>query len=232
MQQKLDTQYIRSVANKNGYSIGLFSFLILISVGILYFNFADSAKLPLLFLMGVAIVGFIIAICKIQEPDVSFMINQQGILYHHKRGFLLIEWQNIQRMGIPQITHGFEQKELAYIGINLKNAEVMLPSISLRLISHLLIEQRAIFHQYLRQSCYANDCCPTELSLNTEPYYAESGFVYKGLRGMFAHRMKYLKEMSGYDIFLPENALDRSSEEFIKLLKSHHQESRLVNDNE
>lgn len=222
MSSKIETQYIRSITKRKGYSLGVFSGLALIAFAILYSVFAEIAQLPLIFLMSACIVGLVIAVCKVQEPDYSFMLNNQGLLYHHKRGFLLIEWENIQGFGIPTIHKGLDIQELSFIGVKLKQPESILPAISLRLISHLLIEQRATFHQYVRQNDINLTQSASELSLNTEPFKAQSGYVYKGLRGMFAHRMKYFRRYSGYDILIPATAFDRPLEEFIGLLRKHH----------
>ncbi len=223
MSSGLGTQYIRSMTKRNGYSLACLSILSFIACAILYAEFSDYAQLPLIFLMSACIVGFIIAVCKIQEPDYSFMLNGQGLLYHHKKGFLLIEWDNVQRIGIPTINQGFETHELAFIGVKLKDPEKILPAVSLRLISHLLIEQRATFHQYLKSNLHDLNQSPSELSLNTDPYKAKNGYIYKGLRGMFAHRMKYLRLYSGFDILIPDTAIDRPVNEFIHLLKAHQQ---------
>ena len=228
MSSGLSTQYIRSITKSHSYSLAVYSLIAFCICLFLYSEFAEYAQLPLIFLMSASIVGFVVAVCKLQEPDFSFMLNQQGLLYHHKKGFLLIEWSNIQRFGVPTINRGFQPEELAFIGIKLKDPEMILPAISLRLISHLLIEQRATFHQYLRLYSPDLNQSASELSLNTEPYKDKNGYVYRGLRGMFAHRMNYFRQYSGYDILIPETALDRPAGEFIKLLRTHQTQANLV----
>ncbi|WP_440904296.1 DUF2982 domain-containing protein [Catenovulum sp. SX2] len=217
---QLDTIYIKSSAKQHGYSLAFYSAIAFVISLILYLQFSEIAKLPLLFLMMCTVVSFVIALFKLQEPDLSFMLNNQGVLYHHKRGFMLVEWGNIRRIGIPSVQHGLDNKELSYIGLNLKDPEKLLGAVSLRLISHLLMEQRAILHKYLMNDC-PTGTCPSDITLNTEPYKSASGHVYKGLRGMFAHRMEWLKKLSGYDLLIPETAFDRSSTEFAKLLKEY-----------
>lgn len=216
----LDTIYIKSSAKQYGYTLAFYSAIAFVVSIVLYSQFSDVAKLPLLFLIMCASISFVIALFKLQEPDLSFMLNNQGILYHHKQGFMLVEWGNIRRIGIPTVQHGIESKELAYIGINLKDPEKILGAVSLRLISHLLMEQRALLHKYLMVDC-PTGVCLSEITLNTEPYKSADGQVYKGLRGMFAHRMAWLKKLSGYDLLLPETAFDRTSIEFAKLLKDY-----------
>ncbi|EWH12128.1 hypothetical protein DS2_00355 [Catenovulum agarivorans DS-2] len=221
---EFDTVYIKSSAKQHGYSLALYSGIGFVLSLLLFIQFSHLAELPLLFLMMCSVVAFVVALFKLQEPDLSFMLNNQGILYHHKRGFMLVEWSNIRRIGIPTVQHGLEQKELAYIGVNLIDSEKILSAVSLRLISHLLMEQRAILHKYLLVDC-PTGTCPSEITLNTDPYKSSSGQVYKGLRGMFAHRMDWLKKLSGYDLLIPETAFDRSSDEFAKLLRQYKSEA-------
>ncbi|MCU4676894.1 DUF2982 domain-containing protein [Catenovulum sp. 2E275] len=226
MSNQVKTQYISSVVKHNGRSLALVSLFSLFILIILFSELAHIAelKLPLIFLISASIVGVVIAVFKILEPDYSFMLSQEGLVYHHKKGFLLIEWENIQRYGIPTLHQGMQTHELAFIGIKLKDPEKILPSISLRLISHLLIEQRATFHQYLRNQAKDLNQSASELSLNTDPYKDKSGYVYKGLRGMFAHRMNYLRQFSGFDILIPSTALDRDAADFLVLLKQFQNE--------
>ncbi|WP_143872135.1 DUF2982 domain-containing protein [Catenovulum sediminis] len=225
--QNLDTQYIRSVAKQNGYSISVYSAILMVVLAILYFEAPENLQLPLMFLMGCSVVGVVMGVFKIQEPDVSFMLNNQGILYHHKRGFLLIEWENVQRIDIPKVHQGLESVDLAFVGIKLVDPEKILGAISLRLISHLLIEQRAILHRYLKEDCPTGTCI-SEITLNTDAYKSDSGIIYTGLRGMFAHRMAWLRKLSGYDLLIPESAFDRPAEEFAQLLKHFKQEAETV----
>lgn len=217
---QLDTFYIKSSAKQHGYSLAFYSSIAFVITLFLYVQLSDVAQLPLLFLMLCSVVAFVVALFKLQEPDLSFMLNNQGILYHHKRGFMLVEWSNIRRIGIPTVQHGSDNKQLAYLGLNLVDSEKVLSAVSLRLISHLLMEQRAILHKYLLNDC-PTGTCPSDITLNTEPYKSKSGFVYKGLRGMFAHRMDWLKKLSGYELLIPETAFDRSSAEFAKLLMEY-----------
>lgn len=216
--------YIKSDSKKHGYSLSLYGALALAGLIILYIEMQQSAHLPLMFLMACALLALMLGIFKIQEPEVSFLLNHKGVFYQHKRGFLLIEWSNIQRVGVPKITQGLEMTELAYVGIRLKDNESLLSQVSLRLMSHVLLEQRAVLHRYLRDGCSTCESL-TEVSLNTDPYITKNGQNVKGLRGMFGHRMSVLKMYSGYDIFLPESSLDRPAHEFVKLLMHMQSES-------
>ncbi|WP_017445005.1 DUF2982 domain-containing protein [Gayadomonas joobiniege] len=210
--------YIRSDTQKHGYTLSLAGGLALVTAIILYMELAQQARLPLIFLMACAFIMLILGVFKLQEPEYSFMLNNDGLYYQHLRGFLYIDWQNVQRIGIPTIRQGFDHTELSYIGFRLVDKEVLLTKISLRLISHLMLEQRAILHKYLRDEC--PDCeSLSEISLNTAPYTTQQGKQIKGLRAMFAHRMDALCKVSGYHFLLPDSGLDRPADEFVKLLK-------------
>lgn len=50
--------------------------------------------------------------------------------------------------------------------------------------------------------------------------YAE-GKQYTGLQAMLANRMQYQRDFFGYDIFISEQDLDRSAEEFVGLARRY-----------
>jgi len=209
---------IRPIAKRNGLTFTIIAGLFIFSSIIALLTISSDTNNPFLFPLFAAslIVGvglLIIGIAKINDVDYRFSLTNEGIHYFTSRGGFTILWQDIQRIDIPKINNGMELTELPYIGIRLNQREHLINSASLPTLSHMLLEQRALIMLTDPQSTlYGN----ADNMLYPDVKVTHR---YQGLQAMFINRMQYLHNTLGYDIYFPNDDLDRSPADFVALLR-------------
>lgn len=185
--------------------------------------------LPGVLLASLSLVALLVAYFKFREPLHSFILSRQSICYQHKHGHWQLDWQNIQRIAVPRITRGVGQDELAMVGIKLKSYQPLLASISPRLITNILMEQRPLLLYGLgadHQQCATGNCYGDDL-LENDRFKDSDGHVYTGIQGMLANRMQKLRERLGFDLYIAGSELDRSEHAFVQLIKQCQQQVML-----
>jgi hypothetical protein len=175
----------------------------------------DSLRLVLVLLSLVSLLTMMLGIFKHFEPHHSFVLSPSALQHFHRHGNWQVQWENIQIIDQPRVTQGIESKELAYIGIKLRNIDAISQTISIRLANRLLHEQRDL--HILR--CQLASVSLFEGLLNDNPYKTGDGKKVTGPVAAWLHRTKQLREAFGYDLYIPLNACDRTPDEFIGLLK-------------
>ncbi|WP_017219672.1 DUF2982 domain-containing protein [Moritella dasanensis] len=207
---------IRPIAKRNGMTFTIVAAVLIFSSIIALLSIANNNSLYFPLFAGSLVVGFIlllVGIVKINDVDYRFSLTNEGIHYFTSRGGFTILWQDIQRIDIPRINDGLALKDLPYIGIRLNQRENLINSASLPTLSHMLLEQRAlIMLTDPNSTLYGN--ADNMLYPNIKVTHK-----YKGLQAMFINRMHYLHDTLGYDIYFPEDDLDRPAAEFVTLLR-------------
>ncbi|UAA38567.1 DUF2982 domain-containing protein [Paraneptunicella aestuarii] len=174
-------------------------------------------------LMGIFIIcGGLVAILigwfKLREPDHSLHLSRQEMRYHHRHGQWYLHWDNIQRFDVPSVYVDLQHHPLAVVGIRVKSYEPVLETMSPRLMNNIMTEQRSLLLQAIKEQMKTQNDYNDHL-LEDDRYTSESGKLYTGLQAMFANRMTKLRETLGYDLFINVAELDRSTEEFVQLLR-------------
>jgi hypothetical protein len=217
---------IRAVAKRNVLSS------ILLGVSGLFLSFVVIAWLPeYLYLFGIfltsaSLVALLIAWFKFREPLHSVEISPDYICYINRHGRWKLSWDNIQRVDVPRVHKGLEHNDLGMIGIKIKDYAPLLSSISPRLMSNILMEQRPLL-LHNPDDKNASGTSYSEALLERDHYKGNDGVVLKGLQAMMANRMVKLREQLGYDLFIAGAELDRSEQEFVQLLRQCH--SHVIN---
>lgn len=213
--------FIRANGKRNSLTsliIGLFTLLIAI---LMFKVLPESFKLLAIFTTSAAIIALLLGYLKIREPEHSLAISKENIDYQHRSGTWKLAWDNVQRIDVPKITLGADQKELSLVGIKLKDYGPILDNISPRLMTHLLMEQRPLLLHSDKTDCASGTCYGDDL-IEDDYFKDANGKVYKGVKGMFAHRMHKLRDRLGYDLYINSAELDRPVDEFADLLRSCH----------
>ena len=211
-----DVIFIRATAKRNGLTSLIAGCVgILLSIG-LFALLPDALFLLGIFALTTSIVAILIGWFKLREPPHSFEITKQAICYYNRRGQWQLEWDNIQRIDVPRSTRGIELKDMELVGIKIREYGPLLKSISPRLITNLLTEQRALILQ--SDKCVSGTCY-SEAMFEDDKYKLEDGTELRGIPAMMANRMKRLRELFGYDLFISTTELDRDKEEFVQLLR-------------
>jgi hypothetical protein len=188
---------------------------------------------PGILLASLSIVTLLVAFFKYREPLHSFILSRQTIHYQHKNGHWQLDWNNIQRIAVPRITQGVEQNELTMVGIKLKSYQPLLSSISPRLITNMLMEQRPLLLYGLgveyQQQCSTGNCYADDL-LESDRFKDADGLIYTGMQAMLANRMQKLRQRLGFDLYIAGSELDRSEHAFVQLLQQCQQHVMLTSD--
>ena len=216
-EEQLPDINISATAKRNGLTITVFSALTAL-IGLALVLSQQQVWGPLLLMA--AIVGLSLGIAKLQHPPVSIRLTPEGLCYYQIRGVWHIRWQDLQRIDIPTTGELVQSRELPFVGISLRHQAPLLSEISLRLCIGILTEQRALLHQALRAHC-PQGRCPSDLLFEKNRFTDPSGRHYQGIRAMFGHRMKVMRELLGYELYIPTSALDRPPEDFIALIRKY-----------
>jgi hypothetical protein len=177
----------------------------------------QAYKIQLILLICASLIIAFIGVLKYLEPETSFFITPEMIVYCHLNGKWKLPWQDIIRFGqVKGLVRG-EHTELPYLGIKLNKLDHIAKTISPRLANKLIHEQ-----QELLVLAIVNKELSTEVDLiNFEPYKLNE-VIYKGPIAAWLHRSEQLATVYGYHLYLPESSLDRDLNHFLNLLKKCH----------
>ena len=184
--------------------------------------FPEMLRLMGIFVLSAGIAALLLGWFKLREPDYSLVITRTDIRYQHRFGHWVLDWDNVARVDVPKVYHHMAHQPLAMVGIRIVDYDAFLATISPRLMNNILTEQRALLLQGLKQQLQDGTKTISEYSdyiLEDTEYTAASGTQYTGLQAMFAHRMQRMRESMGYDLYIGAAELDRSAEEFARLLR-------------
>lgn len=210
---------ISSLAKRNVIVSVLFGLVALCLASIAFLVLPKSLYLVGMFFSSVSLVALLIAWVKYREPKFSFLISRTSIIYKHRHGQWQLDWQNIQRVDVPIVSHGLEHRSLDMVAIKIKDYSVFLTKISPRLMTNLLIEQRSLlFHEMPASKDCDTGSCPSNDMLEHDYFKDDNGIEYTGIQAMFANRMTKLRARLGFDIFVDGSTLDRPEQQFVDLL--------------
>ncbi|WP_299490216.1 DUF2982 domain-containing protein [uncultured Shewanella sp.] len=209
---------IHPLSKRNGITLTLVGCIALI-IGISLFLISkDNFAIGLVF-FSVGMIVAILGAAKQLEPHTTVSLSQQGLCYFHRRGEVRLDWRNIQRIDIPNVHHNGEWIALPYVGLKVKSINPILDTISPRLATGLLTEQRPLL---MTASAQDEDIATLETYLGAEFTPLEvNNERYKGVLAMFGHRSLMLNKYLGYHLFIPFDSLDREGEAFVRLLKEY-----------
>jgi hypothetical protein len=213
-----DVIEIRADAKRNGFTTFLFGLAGLVLSLSLAALLPTQFQIGAIFLISASIVAMVIGWFKIREPNYSIQLSKQSIYYQHRHGSWALDWDNVHRVGIPKVHNGLEHKPLAMVGIRLKNYAPLLHSISPRLATNLLMEQRPLLLQN-KDDC-ASGTCYSQSLIESDNFKDKEGKNYKGIVAMLANRMTTLRSQLGYDLFISSGELDRTTEDFVALMNN------------
>ncbi len=227
-----DSIFIRSSAATNGMTTLLIGALVAcIGACLIIFLPTLFFLVGILFLSG-SIIALVMGFYKLREPQHSIEITREAINYNHRKGKWSIHWNNIQRIDVPRIHKGLHHIDLEMVGIRLKQPEHVLDTISPRLITHILMEQRPLVAHLAMSNCESGKCYGDDIIEDTK-FKCSNGELITGVSAMFANRMAKLQQGLGYDIYISVNELDRDALAFVNLLRECHESViQAIRDNE
>lgn len=208
---------IRAMSKSNGITSVIIG-MVGIAVSALWFwLLPDWLFLAGIFLTSAALVTLLVGYFKLREPDYSLEMTTEHIIYRHRLGSWMIHWDNLQRADCPRVRQGFEHIELETVGFKIKDYTDFLTTISPRLATHLLMEQRPLLFHDNQENCSSGSCYE-ESMFDESQYVLTDGRVLTGIKAMLANRMAELRKRLGYDVFIASSEIDRSADEFAALI--------------
>lgn len=150
---------------------------------------------------------------------VGFTLTATHFQQHFYHGGWVVQWNNIQHIGICSYQQEGWHQPLPWIGLHLKNYSPFLEAICPRIAREMLLSQRALL--YLGAKQQSQTILFEDIVLDSTPYQDEEGHIYTGLMAMLANRMRYQREYYGFDVYIAEADLDRSASEFVGLTRRY-----------
>ena len=218
--EHIDIIQIRANSKRNGLTITLIGLVALLVSILIMAVIPEAYRLAGIFLLSASFVTILIGWFKMREPEHSIALSREEIVYRHRHGQWQLSWQNLQRVDTPTVDKGLEKLELQLVGFRMKDYRPLLDSISPRLASNLLIEQRPL---WLQSTCPTGTCY-SENMFEDDRYRCEDGTEYSGIKAMLANRMCRLREILGYDLFINASELDRDMQSFVSLVRECQQQ--------
>ncbi|WP_337878916.1 DUF2982 domain-containing protein [Rheinheimera sp.] len=163
-------------------------------------------------LLLVCLIALVLAYARLTEPWLVLEATEQGLTFFHRKGNWVLPWQECGLVTVPELNG----QELAYVGIRLKQQSPFLSRLSPRLAVALLMEQRNLLLSAVGQNCPTGQC-PSAFFMETNPCLVE-GKVYKGVIGMFGQRMQTLRQLIGFELYIPLNALSENPQIFCRTI--------------
>lgn len=214
--------YVRATSKSNGITacvLGVFGLVL----SALWLSFMPEwLFLAGIFLTSASIVSLLIGWFKLREPQYSIEISPEEIRYHHRLGNWFLQWDNIQRVDCPRVQQGLDHVELEAVGIKIKDYADFLRTISPRLATHLLMEQRPLLMHSKQESCSTGGCY-NQTMFDDKHFSTSDGQTFTGVKAMLANRMQTLRASLGYDIYISAVDIDREPTDFVALLRQCQQ---------
>lgn len=219
-----DVIYISPNSKRNQVTLMALGGLLVFAVIAFIPNYWAVGHLVLSFLLSVGLILLFIGILKYLEPPTSYELTRNKLKYQHKYGGFEINWGDIQRLAQVKEQTFWQEDKLPFIGVNLKDRDHFLATLSPRLASRLIHEQRPLTSYAVRHQLIKFE----QGIINFEPYKYGNKLI-KGPIAAFCYHAEALREAFGYDIFLPITSFDRDLDEFMTLLEScikHQQDNQ------
>lgn len=194
-------------------------FSILTFVLLSYFN----AQLSTISLLIITLsLGSILLLIKmfLNPSTLSFTLTFMHCQFHSHYGGWTTTWHNIVQIdNVTLASHGWHSP-LPWIGIQLKNYDDFIRNICPRVASRILLEQRILLVMELKQNEHPTHQLE-DILFDDSPFITQDGERFIGLKAMLANRMRYNRELLGFDFFIADDVLDRPLNDFIGLLRRY-----------
>ncbi|MFD2179662.1 DUF2982 domain-containing protein [Veronia pacifica] len=173
----------------------------------------------IVFMIVLSLSGYIVYL--LNQPTLTFSFSEMHLQHHTPKGGWLLRWSDIREVGIPALAAGGWNHTLPWMGIRINDYDAFLDSISFRLASEIIMEQRGLLLSAYRHRDEKDMSAIEDMIFDDKPYHTLSGKEYKGLVAMLANRMAYNRSLLGYDVFVSEDVMDRPLQDFVGLTRRY-----------
>lgn len=211
----VETIKIRPTSNNHGLFLiltGSLFFLITLIVSQWYWHQFRLVFIALFMIFSVVIFT---GILKKHQPEFSIKLTKNKFMFIHQYGSWEMPWEEIAYISPVSSVSGVQRDDLPYVGVRLKNVQVLENKIEHRLANKLIHEQRPLLIWAL-----SHELISLEQSLiNFDTYSGLNGTI-KGPQAAFLHQTNELKQAFGFHLFIHKSALDRELSEFCQLVNT------------
>ncbi len=158
---------------------------------------------------------FVTGALKKLQPRYSMIISKDALQYIQLSGCWRLPWGDIAHISVVKTTQGVEQVTLPYIGIKLKDTEHLVNVMSARLANKLLHEQKFLLIWAVNHHMITYE----QSLINFTPYKLTDKKEVTGPLAAFLHQTKILEQIFGFQLYIPNTALDREITLFVQLLR-------------
>lgn len=158
-----------------------------------------------------------IGLLKYYEPIYSLSLTQNKLTYFHRYGHWSINWLDISLVTQPSFSYGLERRYIPYLGIKLRDLTGVVQTVSPRLASRQIHEQRDILALACQQDLISID----EATLNLSAYQLANNDEVSGPRAAWLHQMKALHRAYGCDLYIPITSFGQLPEHMVSLFKQY-----------
>ncbi|MGR5061527.1 DUF2982 domain-containing protein [Photobacterium sp. DNB22_13_2] len=220
MRYSLKTRYITTGITPyqaNLFIAGIAGFVVATLIGLVFP--AVAPPVVAILLIG-ACITMLIGYKYSQGPELSFTLTFMHLQFHSHCGGWLARWKNIDTISQASIAKDGWHQPIPWVGVKLKDYEEFIKAICPRVATKLLIDQRILLimaHKGIDNPHFEIE----DIMFDDNHYITQSGNVLKGLQAMLANRMRYNRELIGYDFFISEDFLDRPAADFAGLARRY-----------
>ena len=209
--------FIQSAARRNKL------FLVLLGLCFFAISFSVASWWPsyqlhvvLGYLVGILLI--LIGLLKYFEPVDSLCLTDQQLTYLHRYGQWSIDWSDIVLVMQPSFHYGLERRDIPYLGIKLRDISGVIDSVSPRLASRQIHEQRDI----LVLACQQKLITVEQATLNFAKFKYDDRII-DGPKAAWLHQMVVLRQAYGCDLYIPINSFVQQPAQLIALFKQYQQ---------
>ena len=184
-----------------------------------YFN-THLSRVSLLIIIVLLGSILLLATRYFNTSTMSFTLTFMHCQFHSHYGGWTTTWHNIAHIGHATLGSQGWHSSLPWIGIRLKSYDHFIQTICPRVASRILLEQRILLVMALKHSESSNYQLE-DILFDDSPFITQNGEQLLGLQAMLANRMRYNRELLGFDFFIADDALDRPINDFIGLLRRY-----------
>ncbi len=223
--ENIEPILVKAASKSNGITSMVIGGIGLLLSIVWFYVTPDWLFLAGIFLTSASLVTLLVGWFKVREPAYSLAISPTEIGYHHRLRAWSIGFENLQRAGCPRVRQGLEHSDIEAVGFKLKSYAPFFNSISPRLITHLLMEQRPLLNHVTQEDCSTGGCYVPAM-FDDKHFKLEDGTVLTGVKAMLANRMQLLREHLGFDVYIASSELDRAPDAFASLVNDCHRVSQ------
>ncbi len=195
-----------------------FGILALLAIALITVKVSPSWLVSVLSVSTLTLAFFYWQIAR--KPAICMTLTYMHLTLHHPSGGWSSRWKDMRKIEQLQLEKEGWYEPIPWVSIQLYSFDHLLKSISPRLVSRLLNEQKVLLMMAYRRG-KRGSVDIEDMLFDDTPYTDQAGTKYTGLLAIFANRLRYNKEILGGELLIPEEMLGMPCDEFVGLARRY-----------